>query len=128
MRAALLAAVAALALLAGCGDGDGDGSGLVFKDPKGIVSVERGMEFTFEFSVNASIGYDWEQVGVPRELSLVKLTDTEVHYPNPDSIGDSGVKRFKYEAGERSGRQTLVFRRLYRGDLNERRSITIEIR
>jgi hypothetical protein len=51
-----------------------------------------------------------------------------VHYPNPDSAGDSGVKRFTYEAGDRAGNQTLVFRRLYRGDQEELRTISLEVR
>ncbi len=123
-RLALLAALALL--LAGCG-GDDD-SGLTFEEPKGTVNVERGMEFTFEFSVNASVGFDWEAVGVPRGVALVEPKGTEVHYPNPDSIGDSGVKRFRYKAGHEAGHQTLVFRKLYRGDPQERRTITLEIR
>ena len=117
--------LAALALLAGCG---GDDSGLTFKDPKGTINVERGMEFTFEFSVNASVGFDWEPVATPPEVALAELKETDVHYENPDSAGDSGVKRFTYEAGDRAGHQTLVFRHLYRGDLKERRTITLEIR
>ena len=123
---ALIAALAALALIAGCGD-DG-GPGVTFEDPKGTVDVQRGMEFTLEFSVNASVGFDWKAVGVPSGLALVEPKGTEVHYPNPDSIGDSGVKRFRYEAGDAPGRQTLVFRRLYRGDQQERRTITVVIR
>ena len=127
MRRIAAAALVALALLlAGCDSGDD--SGLVFKDPKGTVDVERGMEFTLEFNVNAGVGYDWEQVGVPRELSLVEPKGTDVEYPEEEREGDSGVKRFKYQAGDRTGRQTLVFRRLFRGDVDERRTITVVMR
>jgi predicted secreted protein len=122
MLAAMLAALA----LAGCG-GDDD-SGLVFEDPKGTIAVERGMEFTFEFSVNASVGFDWEPVTTPPEVRLAELEGTDVHYENPDSAGDSGVKRFTYRAGEKAGHETMVFRQLYRGDLKERRTITLEVR
>jgi predicted secreted protein len=126
MRRALALSFVSVALLAGCGGGDG--AGLTFEDPKGTVDVERGMEFTLEFSVNASVGFDWEAVGVPRGVALVEPKGTDVHYENPDNAGDSGVKRFKYEAGDQAGRQTLVFRHLYRGDLKERRTITVVIR
>ena len=127
MRVALLAALAALALLAGgCGDDDGR-EGLTFVDPKGTIDVERGMDFTLEFRVNAGVGYDWQPVATPAGAALVELKDTRVHYPNPESAGDSGVKRFVYEA-EETGRQTLVFRRLFRGDLDERRTVTVNIR
>jgi predicted secreted protein len=125
MRRAIVAALAALALLAACDDGD-DG-GLVFKDPKGGVEVERWMTFSLEFRVNASVGFDWEQVAAPREGALLEPKGTKVDYPNPESIGDSGTKRFSYEATE-PGSQTLVFRRLYRGDEDERRRITVRVR
>ncbi|HEX8647686.1 MAG TPA: hypothetical protein VF715_12355 [Thermoleophilaceae bacterium] len=122
-RLALLATLALV--LAGCG---GDDAGLVFKDPKGAVTVERGMEFTLEFSVNASVGFDWEPVPSPPAVTLVEPKGTDVHYENPDSAGDSGVKRFKFEAGDRVGNQTLAFRQLYRGDQRELRTITLEVR
>jgi predicted secreted protein len=125
VRLALLAALAALALLAGCDSGDG--SGLVFKDPKGTIDVERGMTFSLEFSVNASVGYDWEPVGLPMGSALVELKDTKVDYPDEERAGESGRKRFVYEA-KRTGRQSVVFRKLFRGDEQERRTVTIEIR
>lgn len=112
-------------LLAGCG---GDDSGLTFEDPKGTIGVERGMEFTFEFSVNASVGFDWKAEPLPGGEKLVKPKGTDVHYENPDSAGDSGVKRFRFEAGDRAGSQTLVFRRLYRGEPKELRTVTVEVR
>ena len=124
MRLATLAAVAALALLAGCDDGDG--SGLVFKDPKGTVEVEKGTKFSLELSVNASVGFDWEPVGAP-DPSVLELVDTLVDYPDEDRAGDSGKKRFVYEA-KATGTQTVVLRRLYRGDEDERRRITVRIR
>jgi predicted secreted protein len=122
--ALLLAAAAALAA-SGCGGGDDD-KGLVFKDPRGTVDVEEGMRFTFEFRVNAGVGFDWRAVGVPEGVALVVLKETEVEYPEEDRAGDSGDKRFIYEA-LRPGRQTLVFRRLFRGDLDERRTLTVVI-
>jgi predicted secreted protein len=124
-RATALAFVT-LVLLAGCGGGDG-GEGMVFEDPRGSVAVERGSRFTFEFSVNAGVGIDWEAVGVPAGVALVELKDTEVDYPHEQRAGDSGRKRFVYEATG-TGRQALVFRKLYRGDLDERRTITVNIR
>ena len=125
MRRGLLAALAAVALLAGCG-GDDD-SGVVFKDPKGTVNVEKGMTFSLEFRVNAGVGFDWKPVGVPAGVALVELKDTKVDYPDEERDGDSGTKRFVYEA-KRTGRQTLVFRKLFRGDEQERRTVNIEIR
>ena len=115
-----------MALLAGACNDEDAAEGLTFEDPKGSVDVERGMRFTLEFSVNASVGYDWEAVATPGG-GIVELRDTKVHYSNPDSAGDSGVKRFVYEANE-TGRQTLSFRRLYRGDLDERRTVTVNVR
>lgn len=125
MRRALLAVLAAGALLAGC-DG-GDDSGLVFEDPKGTVEVERGMEFAFEFSVNAGVGFDWEAVG-PGRARHAELTGTDVEYPEEEREGDSGVKRFRFRASDSGGRDALVFRRIYRGDPEERRAITLVVR
>jgi predicted secreted protein len=126
VRRRLLAGLLALAFLAGCNDGDG--SGLVFKDPKGSIDVEQGMTFSLEFRVNAGVGFDWEPVAAPPgQAALLKLEDTVVDYPDEDRAGDSGTKRFVYRA-ERSGRQTLVFRKLYRGDAQERRAVNVQIR
>jgi predicted secreted protein len=125
MRRAAVAVLAAAALLAGCDDGDD--SGLVFKDPKGTIEVEERMTFSLEFSVNASVGNDWEPVAMPKGAAAVKLKDTKVDYPNPDADGDSGTKRFVYEATT-SGTQGLTFRKLFRGDEKERRTITLVIR
>ena len=124
MGRCLLVALAALALVAGCDD---DGSGVVFKDPKGTVDVEKGMTFSLEFRVNAGVGFDWEAVGTPPGVALVELKDTKVDYPDEERAGDSGTKRFVYEA-KGTGRQTLVFRKLFRGDHQERRTLTVEIR
>jgi predicted secreted protein len=120
------AALAALAAAAAPGCGGDDEGGIVFKDPRGTVSVEKGMEFTLEFRVNAGVGFDWQAVGVPSGVALVELKDTEVEYPEEERAGDSGVKRFVYEA-KKAGRQTLVFRRLFRGDVDERRTISLTI-
>ena len=127
MRRALAAGLAVVALaMAGCGDDGGPELGMVFKDPRGTVNVEQGMRFTFEFRVNAGVGINWEAVGVPAGVALVELKETEVEYPEEDRAGDSGDKRFVYEA-LKPGRQTLVFRKLYRGDLDERRTLTVVI-
>lgn len=122
----LIAVIAALAPLAGCGDDDGR-EGLTFVDPKGSVDVERGMEFTLEFSVNAGVGYDWDEADRPGTIAIVRLVDTRVDYPDEERAGDSGVKRFVYEARE-PGRQMLVFRKLFRGEPQERRTVTVNIR
>jgi hypothetical protein len=50
-----------------------------------------------------------------------------VHYENPDSAGDSGVKRFIYDA-KRTGEATIVLRKLFRGDQEERRTIRVRVR
>ena len=126
MRRGVVALLAAVALLAGC-DGGGDDSGVVFKDPKGTLQIEEGMRFSLEFSVNASVGNDWEPVGVPKGAAAVELKETKVDHPNPDRDGDSGTKRFVYEATG-TGTQGLTFRRLFRGDEQERRTVTLVIR
>jgi predicted secreted protein len=127
VRRLLAAALLALALLAACG-GDGDGGdGMVFEDPRGTVEVEKDTRFSLEFTVNAGVGFDWEPVGVPAGVALVELAETKVDYPDEERAGDSGKKRFVYEA-KGSGRQTLLFRKLYRGDPQERRTITVNIR
>ena len=123
MRAAALV-LAALALLAACGDGDG-GEGIVFEDPRGTIDVERGMRFTLEVTVNAGVGFDWEPVGTPD--GPVELEETKVDYPDERRDGDSGKKRFVYRATD-SGRATIVLRRLYRGDPQERRAIAVNVR
>ena len=116
-------ACAGLALLAGCDD---EGDGIVFKDPKGTIDVERGMKFTLEFSVNASVGYDWAPVA-PDPSGPVRLRSTSVDYPNEDSIGDSGSKFFVYEATG-TGEARIELRKLYRGDQQERRRIVVRVR
>ena len=128
MRLALAVGLAALALLAGCGgDGENGAEGIVFEDPTGSIDIERGMKFTLEFSVNAGVGYDWEPAGALPASAPVALEDTRVHYESPDSAGDSGVKRFVYEA-RRTGRATIVLRKLFRGDQQERRTLTVTVR
>ena len=123
MRAAALV-LAAVALLAGCGDEDGP-EGLVFEDPRGTIDVERGMRFTLEVTVNAGVGFDWEPVGAPD--GPVELEETNVDYPDEERAGDSGKKRFVYRANA-SGRATIVLRKLYRGDPQERRTIAVNVR
>ena len=123
MRRALLVALAALALLAGCDD---DTSGIVFKDPKGQIDVEKGMQFTLEFSVNASVGYDWVPVA-PDPNGPVRLRSTGTDYPDEDRDGDSGSKFFVYEATG-TGEARIELRKLYRGDQQERRRITVRVR
>jgi predicted secreted protein len=128
VRRAFAAGLTALALLAGCGGGGENGTeGIVFKDPSGSIDVARGMKFTFEFSVNASVGYDWEPAGSLPASAPVALKDTRVHYENPDSAGDSGVKRFVYDA-KRTGEATIVLRKLFRGDEEERRTLHVRVR
>ncbi|MDQ3933311.1 MAG: protease inhibitor I42 family protein [Actinomycetota bacterium] len=124
-RAAVLIVIALLLGLAGACNDEDAAEGLTFEDPKGSVDVERGMTFTFEFSVNAGVGYDWQPVATPG--GLVELKDTKVEYPDEERAGDSGVKRFVYEAND-TGRQSLVFRRLFRGEPQERRTATVNIR
>jgi predicted secreted protein len=125
MRRALVAAVAAIVLLPGCSD-DGDGTGLVHRDPKRPIDVESGMRFTVEFSVNAGVGFDWELVP-PRKDGPVALEETEVDYPDEERDGDSGTKRFVFEAGD-PGSEAVVFRKLFRGDTQETRSVTVNVR
>ena len=127
MRRALIAALMALALLGGCG-GDDDGSeGIVFKDPKGTIDVEKGMTFTLELTVNSGVGFDWEPVGLPTGVALVELKDTKVDYPDEERAGESGKKRFVYEA-KRTGHQAIVLRHIFRGDEQERRTVHVNIR
>ena len=123
MRLAIAAVLAALALLAGCDD---EGSGIVFKDPKGTLDVEKGMEFTLEFSVNASVGYDWVPVA-PDPNGPVRLRSTSVDYPNEDRAGESGSKFFVYDATD-TGEARIELRKLFRGDQQERRRIVVRVR
>ena len=125
MQLALLAALAALALLAGCG-GDEESTGIVFEDPKGSIDVEQGMRFTVELSVNASVGYDWVPE-VPDSAGPVLLRGTKADYPSEDRDGDSGIKQFLYET-TRTGRGRIVLRKLFRGDQQERRTIVVNVR
>ena len=121
--AALTALVLALVPLAGCDD---EGAGIVFKDPKGTIDVEKGMEFTLELSVNASVGYDWVPV-TPDPSGPVRLRSTSVDYPNEDRAGDSGSKFFVYEATG-TGEARIELRKLFRGDQQERRRIVVRVR
>jgi predicted secreted protein len=122
VRLALTAALAALALLAGCDD---EGDGLVFKDPHDPIGVETGMEFTLEFSVNASVGTDWVPVTPPLDGPVV-LRGTKVAYPEGDRDGDSGRKRLVYEA-RRAGVTTIEVQKVFRGDREERRRIRVTV-
>ena len=125
LRSAAAVACLLIVLLAGCG-GDDDDSGLVYRDPQRPIMVEEGMSFTIEFSVNAGVGFDWEAVR-PRSSGPVELKDTEVEYPEEERAGDSGDKRFVYEA-KQAGSEALVFRKLYRGDQQEVRTVTVRVR
>jgi predicted secreted protein len=121
--AGLCVALAALALVTGCDD---EGQGIVFKDPKGTIDVEKGMKFTLEFSVNAGVGYDWVPVA-PDPSGPVRLRSTSVDYPNEERAGDSGSKFFVYEATE-TGEARIELRKLFRGDQQERRRIVVRVR
>ena len=125
MRRALLATLAAVCLL-GAGCGGEESGGIVFEDPKGSIDVERGMRFTVELSVNAGVGYDWVPE-VPASNGPVLLRGTKVEYPDEQRDGDSGVKQFLYEA-KRTGTGTIVLRKLFRGDQQERRTVTVNVR
>jgi predicted secreted protein len=122
VRTVLAAALMALALLAGCDD---EGDGVVFKDPKDPIQVERGMQFTLEFTVNASVGTEWVPV-TPPTTGPVVLKSSKVDYPDEQRDGDSGKKRILYEA-QRTGTQTIELRKLFRGDLEERRRIVVRV-
>jgi predicted secreted protein len=124
VRRGLLAALAALALVAGCDEEAG--SGIVFKDPHGHIDVEKGMEFKIELSVNAGVGYDWVPVA-PDPSGPVVLRGSKVDYPDEERAGDSGVKQLTYEARD-TGRATIVLRKLFRGDQQERRAIVVNVR
>jgi len=119
VRTVTLAALFAVLTLGGCFSGDG---GLVFKDPKGTQTVEKGMKFSLEFTVNGSVGYDWVQT--PARGGVLEPQGTTTHYPDEDRAGSSGTKRFAYRAA-RPGRQTLTFRHYFRGDPQESRSVTV---
>jgi predicted secreted protein len=126
LRPALAIAAVLVALLAGGCGGDEESEGIVFEDPKGSIDVERGMRFTLEFSVNASVGTDWVPL-VPDSSGPVLLRGTKVDYPDEDRDGDSGVKQVLYEA-TRTGTGKIVLRKLYRGDQQERRTIVVNVR
>jgi predicted secreted protein len=122
VRAPLAALLAALALLAGCDD---EGDGIVFKDPREPIRVERGMEFTLELTVNAGVGIEWVPVTPPLDGPVV-LKSTKVVSPEGNRDGDSGKKRLVYEA-KRAGTQTIELHRLFRGDRQERRRIRVTV-
>jgi predicted secreted protein len=124
-RVLAIAALTGALLAGGCG-GDEESTGLVFEDPRGTLDVEKGMRFTVELSVNASVGNDWVPE-VPDSKGPVLLRGTKVDYPDEDRDGDSGVKQFLYEA-RATGRGTIVLRKLFRGDQQERRTITVNVR
>jgi predicted secreted protein len=111
---------------AGCGGDGDDDSGIVFQDPRRPVAVEKGMTFSIEYSVNAGVGTDWEVVE-PRASGPVELERTDVDYPDEEREGDSGRKRFVFEA-KRTGSEAVVFRKLYRGDQQEVRTVTMQVR
>lgn len=124
LRSAAAVACLLLALLAGCG-GDGDDDGPVFVDPQRPFTVEEGMTFSIEFSVNAGVGFEWEAVR-PKSSGPLELKETKVEYPEEERAGDSGTKRFVYEA-KQAGSEALVFRKLYRGDQQEVRTVTVRV-
>ena len=119
MRAS--SSVLAAAVLAGC-----DG-GKTFEDPRGRLEVEPGASFTVEFSTNPSVGYDWRLDRRPGAGSAVEYRSTSVEVDDPESDGSSAQKRFEFRA-PRSGTTTLRFTKLYRGDVEERRRLPVQVR
>ncbi|MEA2475732.1 MAG: Chagasin family peptidase inhibitor [Thermoleophilaceae bacterium] len=122
MRRATVGLLVAAGLLAGCGGG---GDGLVFKDPRGTQTVEKGMQFSLEFTVNGGVGFDWVQVPA-RAGGVLEPVGTKTSYPSENRAGESGTKRFAYRA-VRAGRQTLVFRHYFRSDPKESRTVTVVV-
>ena len=123
MRRALAAAAIGAALaMGGCGGDDVK----TFTDPHGEIEVDEGKTFAIELRVNAGVGYDWKAVGLPSGIALVELKKTSVDYPDEDRAGDTGTKRFEYEALAR-GIQTITFQRLFRGEPDERRTVNVSI-
>jgi predicted secreted protein len=117
----LLPALATLALLGGCGGG----SDVAVKNSTGTQTVEKGTKFSFEFTVNGSVGFDWVQVPAPAG-GVLQPEGTKTSYPSDDRAGESGTKRFTYRAA-RAGRETLVFRHYFRSDPKESRSVTVVV-
>jgi predicted secreted protein len=120
--AAALAAAALLMTVAGCGGDDVK----TFEDPHGKIEVKNGERFALQFTVNSGVGYDWRAVGLPAGVALVQLKKTSVHYPDEERAGESGDKRFEYEA-KGVGEQTLTFVRNFRGKDDERRAVVVSI-
>lgn len=123
-RRLALAAVAVVALLpAGCGDGDSGNT--TFEDPHGTVEVQKGDEFRLKFTVNSGVGFDWVQV--PRlEESILSTARISVDYPDEERAGESGTKTFTYTA-KRTGRETVVFQHVFRGQPKERRTLVVDV-
>jgi inhibitor of cysteine peptidase len=120
--AALLLTVLLLAV-AGCGV-----SGpTLFDNPRGTIGVSRGDEFSIQLNVNAGVGYDWKLVPFDFDPTKVDLVKTETIYPDEDQDGASGKRRFRFKA-TKVGTQTLVFQRFFRGRLERRRVLTVEVR
>lgn len=114
---ALLLLVLAAAL-GGCGDATTSRH-----DPRGTIEVAEGEKLDLSFTINPGVGYNWELQNPPRGGPLV-YTGTDTSGFEDDRAGDSGDRHFRFEA-RANGPTTLRFRRDYRGDIVERRAVTV---
>lgn len=110
-------------ILGGCG---GDGDGEVFEDPNGAIEVVQGDRFVLQFATNPGIGFTWDLEAVPAGGGPVRLLETETSEDDPGSAGGSVTKRFVFEAPD-AGTAELRFERDFRGDIDERRTVTVTV-
>jgi predicted secreted protein len=120
--AALAVGAALAAGAAGCGGGS-----TTYVNPHGTIGVKRGDEFTLQFKVNASIGFDWQVIPFGLELPKVELLKTQTSYPDDHRAGESGTRRYRFRA-TKVGRQVLIFQHFFRSQPQERRVLRIDVK
>jgi predicted secreted protein len=116
------AALGALALSAGCAGEDTK----VVRDPRGAIEVKEDEDLLMELRVNASVGYDW-RLERPVSGGVLELDDVSVEVDDPEATGSGATKRFRFET-RGPGVERVRLLHLYRGEVDERRSVAVTVR
>ncbi len=103
----------------------------LFKDENAYLPVKVGEKFTIEINGNPTTGYLWilekgnkESLLTPLNLNENSSGEYFSHNTDDGRVGVGGIYHFKFQAGENSGEETLVFLNKRPWETNEHQNIT----